>query len=157
MFDGQTIYATVTYLLDGDNVLLIYKKRGFGAGKYNGVGGKIEKGEDIFSSAKREVLEEIKVEVKELSLHGVLLFYSVFENPDIIVYVFTTREFSGTPCETNEAKPQWFKKEQLPWEHMWEDDRIWLRHVLDGKRVYGVFWFDRDYKKLLKWDLSVYP
>lgn len=156
MFDGRTTHATVTYLLDGDRVLLIYKKRGFGAGKYNGVGGKIERGEDIFTSARREVLEEVRVDVRELSLGGVLLFYSIHANPDIVVYAFTSREFSGTPSETEEAKPRWFDRGELPWESMWEDDRLWLKHVLEGRRVYGLFWFDRGYKRLLRWDLRVY-
>lgn len=37
--------ATLCYLLKDDQVLLAMKKRGFGEGKWNGPGGKVEKGE----------------------------------------------------------------------------------------------------------------
>ena len=37
--------TTLLYLVENDNVLLALKKRGFGNGRYNGVGGKVENGE----------------------------------------------------------------------------------------------------------------
>ena len=156
MLPDNTVYATITYPLRDDRVLLIYKKRGFGAGKYNGAGGKIEEGEDKYQAAAREVWEEIGVVVQELVYRGVLVFYSTLDRLDIVVHVFVTTKFSGNPKETAEAKPAWFRVDRLPWDKMWEDDRIWLKPVLQGKNVFGVFRFDEGYRQLLDWSLEVF-
>ncbi len=44
---------TLVFLVDDDRVLLGMKKRGFGAGKWNGFGGKVEPGETIEEAAIR--------------------------------------------------------------------------------------------------------
>ncbi|MCC6004003.1 MAG: 8-oxo-dGTP diphosphatase [Thermofilum sp.] len=148
--------ATLCYPMRSKEVLLIYKRRGFGAGKYNGVGGKIEPNEDIWQGVKREVREEVGLELLEVSYKGVLVFYAENEVPDIVVHVFTSRKFKGEPSPSEEALPQWFGIDQIPYDSMWEDDKIWLPHVLNGKNIYGQFWFKRDYSKMLKYNLSVY-
>uniref|UniRef100_A0A7C3WKJ4 Oxidized purine nucleoside triphosphate hydrolase n=1 Tax=Thermofilum pendens TaxID=2269 RepID=A0A7C3WKJ4_THEPE len=147
----MTTVATVVYLLRNGKVLLIRKKKGFGAGKYNGVGGKVEPGEDLEESARREVLEEVGVRVGRLEYRGWLEFYSVDEKPDWVVYVFVSRDFEGEPRQTEEADPYWFEVDALPLDEMWEDDRYWLPRVLNGEKVRGVFRFDEDYTKLLEW------
>jgi 8-oxo-dGTP diphosphatase len=75
MIDRYTVYPrTLVFLLNGEEVLLI--KRPAHArlfpGVYNGIGGHVEWGEDILSSALREVREETGLEVASLSLRGVL-------------------------------------------------------------------------------------
>lgn len=57
--------ASLGLLIEGERVLLAMKKRGFGQGKWNGVGGKPNEGEKIEVAADREILEEIGVEVVE--------------------------------------------------------------------------------------------
>ncbi|ABL78441.1 8-oxo-dGTP diphosphatase [Thermofilum pendens] len=148
--------ATLCYLLRGDEVLLIRKLRGFGAGKYNGVGGKVEEGEDIWRAAMREVLEETGVEVKGLSYRGLLEFYAGGEEPEIIVHVFVSRDFAGEARPSDEAVPTWFKVGEIPYDEMWEDDRVWLPRVLEGRCVYGRFWFSGGFEKMLRYELSVY-
>ena len=49
--------ATLCPLIKDDQILLAMKKRGFGVGKWNGVGGKVEKGEEIIDAAIREIKE----------------------------------------------------------------------------------------------------
>ena len=49
---------TLVFLREGEKVLLGMKKRGFGEGKWNGFGGKVEAGETIIEAAAREVKEE---------------------------------------------------------------------------------------------------
>src|SRR6267378_3523397 len=61
--------------LDEKRVLLAMKKRGFGAGLWNGAGGKPEPGETIEETAVRECREEINVTPIQLSLMGILNFY----------------------------------------------------------------------------------
>ncbi|MEM4762187.1 MAG: 8-oxo-dGTP diphosphatase, partial [Thermofilum sp.] len=93
----MTNIATLVFLLRGDEVLLIRKKRGFGQGKYNGVGGKVEQGENLVDAARREVLEEVGVKVGELEYRGVLEFYSSRREPDWVVHVFVSTDFEGEP------------------------------------------------------------
>jgi len=52
---------TLLFLIKDDQILLAMKKRGFGAGRFNGVGGKVEPGETIEQALIRESQEEINV------------------------------------------------------------------------------------------------
>ena len=55
---------TLVFLRREGEVLLGMKKRGFGEGKWNGFGGKVEAGETIVEAAAREVKEECGYVVK---------------------------------------------------------------------------------------------
>jgi 8-oxo-dGTP diphosphatase len=148
-----TVKAVLCFLLRDGEVLLIRKKKGFGAGKINGVGGRVEPGERPEEAAVREVFEEVGVRVRSLEPAGTLEFYSADSEPDWLIHVFLSRDFEGEPRESEEASPRWYKLGELPFEEMWEDDRVWLRYALSGKRVEGRFWYDREYSRLLKWEL----
>ncbi len=50
------------------------KKRGFGEGRWNGFGGKVNEGEGVEEAAKRELEEEVGVIVNEIEHMGVLDF-----------------------------------------------------------------------------------
>ncbi len=151
----MTIVATLCFIIRGGEVLLIRKKKGFGIGKYNGVGGKVEEGESLEEAARREVVEEVGVEPLDLEYRGVLKFYSSRDEPDWIVHVFVCRRFRGTPRPSDEAEPAWFPLDRLPLDEMWDDDRVWLAHVLNGGRVDGTFWYDESYSRLVKWDVKL--
>ncbi|MCK4515377.1 MAG: NUDIX hydrolase, partial [Spirochaetaceae bacterium] len=58
--------------------------------------------------------------------------------------VFTTESYSGEMMETDEARPFWCKRSEIPYHRMWADDRIWLPKVLAGQYVHGQFLFDDD-------------
>jgi 8-oxo-dGTP diphosphatase len=148
-----TVKAVLCFLLRDGEVLLIRKKKGFGAGKINGVGGRVEPGERPEEAAVREVFEEVGVRVRSLEPAGTLEFYSADSEPDWLIHVFLSRDFEGEPRESEEASPRWYRLGELPFEEMWEDDRVWLRYALSGKRVEGRFWYDREYSRLLKWEL----
>lgn len=125
------------------------KKRGFGEGKWNGFGGKVEQGESLEDAARRELKEEACIEVGELEKAGELLFEFEGDDEQLEVHVFLTDEFSGMPCETEEMRPEWFPIREIPYERMWLDDPHWLPFVLSGKKVNGTFLF-RGTEKLLK-------
>ena len=55
------IRATLMFILEGEEILLIRKLRGIGAGKVNGPGGKIDPGESPLEAAVRETREELHV------------------------------------------------------------------------------------------------
>jgi 8-oxo-dGTP diphosphatase/2-hydroxy-dATP diphosphatase len=126
------------------NVLLGLKKRGFGANRWNGFGGKVQEGETIEEAARREVMEEVGLVLKDLELKGILEFH-VQDDPDFLeVHLFRSENFEGEPQESEEMLPQWFHHEQLPFQNMWPDDQYWIPLFLEGKKFKGRFLFDPD-------------
>jgi 8-oxo-dGTP pyrophosphatase MutT (NUDIX family) len=53
-FNGFFKQMTLGYLVRGDEVLMAMKKRGFGVGKWNGTGGKLQPGETVEEAMIRE-------------------------------------------------------------------------------------------------------
>ncbi len=137
--------TTLCLLLKEGEVLLAMKKRRFGAGRWNGVGGKLEPGESLEAAALRETEEEIGVKIPpgKLEKVGVLKFFWPEDKKDWEqeVHIFTAREWDGEPVESEEMKPQWFKHENIPFSEMWPDDSHWLPLVLEGKKIEGEFYF----------------
>ena len=135
--------ANLCFIVKDGSVLLILKKRGLGAGKVNGPGGKIEPGETALESAIREVQEEIGVTPLEIEDRGVLHFQFA-DGYSLECAVFLANDLDGEPVETIEAAPFWVKVEAVPYDEMWADDRHWLPEVLAGKSFRGWFEFDGD-------------
>jgi len=142
--------ATLCLLINDKQILLAMKKRGFAAGKWNGVGGKPEpKDKNIKATAKRETFEEITVTPRKLKKVAVLNFYfEIRTDWNQQVIVFLTHDWSGNPTETEEMAPAWFNLNEIPYDKMWNDDILWLPKVLNGKIVEGNFLFDEDQKIL---------
>jgi len=128
--------TTLLFLLKEDQILLAMKKRGFGAGKWNGAGGKVEPDETVEAAAIRECQEEIGVTPQNLKLMGNLHF---FDLPDVehYCYIYTTTEWEGEPHETDEMRPRWFHTADIPYDAMWPDDRLWLPELLQGNMFKG--------------------
>jgi len=135
--------ATLVFVVENDSVLLIRKKRGLGAGKINGPGGKLEAGESAIQCACREVDEELCIRISEVRGCGRLRFQFA-DHYSIDVQVFIANQYSGSPTETDEAVPLWFNFNDIPYADMWEDDVLWLPRVLAGDCVDGRFVFDGD-------------
>ena len=141
--------ATLCFLIrergTGDEVLLAMKKQGFGQGKWNGIGGKVEVSETVEEAARREVSEEIGVEAGPLEKVAHLTFYFLPPDSDPdwsqVVHVFLVRSWKGEPGESKEMRPRWYGYEDVPYEGMWADDRRWLPRVLGGERLDAVFTF----------------
>ena len=136
---------TLCLLLRDNSLLLGMKKCGFGAGRYNGFGGKVEHNEDIETCARREVKEEAGIKVHSLGKVAELSFH-FFHKPelDCIVHTFLVSDWSGELVESNEMKPEWFSIDKLPFTQMWPDDIYWPPHVLAGKFVSGKFTFGEE-------------
>lgn len=138
--------ATLLFIVDEskNEVLLIRKKRGLGAGKMNGPGGKIDPGETEVECAVRETQEELHVTALDPVKHGELWFDFV-DGLKMNVGVFRATRWEGQPTETDEALPVWTQLNALPLDEMWADDRFWLHPVLAEKRHFmGRFQFDGD-------------
>lgn len=135
--------ATLVFCLCDNRILLIEKKRGLGAGKVNGPGGKLDPGETAAACAVREVAEETGVAVHALDARGELRFRFA-DGYRLRVFVFVSTDFSGEPHATDEADPFWCARDRIPFARMWADDRLWLERVLDGAIVDGTLDFDGD-------------
>lgn len=142
--------ATLVFLIRGNKILLAMKKRGFAEGRWNGSGGKPKDGDKtIEATARREMEEETTVTPKKLKKVAVLNFYFEIKSEwNQQVHVFLTKEWNGTPTETEEMAPKWFTIDKIPYDQMWEDDIFWLPKVLDGHIVEGYFLFDENQKML---------
>jgi 8-oxo-dGTP diphosphatase len=135
--------ATLLFVIRHGQILLIYKKRGLGAGKINGPGGRLEDGETPLQGAVREVQEELCVTPVGIQQCGELAFQFV-DGLSIFVHVFTAQDCHGDPQETEEATPLWVSLAQIPFERMWADDCIWFPLMLAGQPFQGRFLFDGD-------------
>jgi 8-oxo-dGTP diphosphatase len=133
--------ATLCFVQHGARVLMIRKKRGLGAGKFNGVGGRLEPGELPLEGILREANEELGIGLIDPIKRGELHF-QFLDGYSLFCTVFVAVQFLGKPVETDEAVPVWFDRERLPLDQMWEDDRLWLPKMLAGESFSGFFVFD---------------
>ncbi len=140
----KEMVANLVFLVKDKQILLAMKKRGFGEGKLNGVGGKVEPGESIKESAIREAQEEIGVTITDCEQVAELLFDEFFKGEPALVrvHVFIASEWQGEPSESEEMKPEWFDIDNLPLDKMWRDDPCWLPKVLQGKKLVAKFKLD---------------
>ena len=145
---------TLCFVTDGGRVLLGMKKRGFGAGRWNGFGGKLEAGETVEAAARRELSEEAGIEADALSPAGVLVFEYRHTGAILEVRVFRVAGYRGEPTETEEMRPAWFSFDDFPYDQAWPDDRHWMPHFLAGKSVSGRFIFS-DYDTITESVLDV--
>ncbi len=137
------IRATLMFVVRDGQVLLIHKKRGIGAGKINGPGGKLDPGETLLECAVRETEEEVGLTALGARQLGVLWFQFV-HGLSIHCTVFRADAFTGELIETPEATPIWVPVDDIPYDAMWADDRHWLPVMLQGREF--EFWgtFDDD-------------
>jgi 8-oxo-dGTP diphosphatase len=146
--------ATLLFVIRGGRILLIHKKRGLGAGKINGPGGRMEPGETPRRCAIREVKEELRIRATGVKYAGRLNFQFT-DGYSIRGDVFTASGYRGTPTETDEAVPHWFPVDQLPFDSMWADDRVWMPLLLAGEAFEGRFIFEND--SMLDYELEKNP
>jgi len=128
-------------------VLLGYKKRGFGVGKYDGFGGKLQDGETLTQAALRELLEEsgLIVEPHNLIPFGQIKFVFPYKPIwDQEVHLFSAWEWCGTPAESEEMRPHWFSIDSLPFSQMWDDSHYWMPYLLQNQSINASFVLDRD-------------
>jgi mutator protein MutT len=137
----KTTTVNLVFFVKDSQVLLGLKKRGFGAGRYNGVGGKIEAGETIEQSAIREAQEEIGLTPVNYEKVAEIIFDEYVKGqPEIVhMHVFLVSKWLGKLIESEEITPKWFNKNELPLNMMWPDDPYWLPQVLSGKKLKAQF------------------
>jgi 8-oxo-dGTP diphosphatase len=133
------ILATLGYVFSPDRtrVLLVHRTaRGptdphFG--KFNGLGGKVERDEDVFACLCRELHEEADITVTDAQLAGTVSWPGFGKHgEDWFGFVFRVFAFTGTPPTTNEDGPlEWVEVNRVLELPLWEGDRFFLPLVFD--------------------------
>jgi ADP-ribose pyrophosphatase YjhB (NUDIX family) len=161
MFDEKTAsQRTICFPITDDKILLGMKLKGFGAGKYNGFGGKFDasKGDKtIKETAIRELVEEsvLNGDVSDLEYVGLI----DFEFPAKPVFnqrvrVYFLKNWSGEPEQTEEMRPEWFNLNSVPYNKMWDSDKLWLPSLLEGKKFHAKFTWKEDNETVAEYHIK---
>ncbi len=161
---SQHAPVVVVYLVrdgvDGPEVLLGEKRRGLGAGRLVGPGGKREPGERAAEAAVRETREEVglRIETADLEARGTLDYRFPFRPSwSQVSDVFVCRRWQGSPSGSDELEPPWIPLDAVPYDAMWDDARYWLPGVLAGGSVRARFTFAEDNATVAGWSSADEP
>ena len=126
--------TTLCYLEQGGCYLMLHrtkKERDENAGKWVGVGGKLEPGESPDACLVREVKEETGFTLHGWRFRGVVSFLSdIYEAEQM--FLFTSKAFSGVLHECDEGELAWVEKKKVAGLPLWEGDRVFLRLLEQG-------------------------
>jgi len=130
------VVATLAYVVRGDDVLLVHRTARPGdahLGKYNGLGGKLEAGEDVAAGVRRELREEAGIEATSLRLRGTMSWPGFgVGGEDWFALVFVVDGFTGEVGRRNaEGTLHWVPRASLFDLPLWEGDHTWLPLVFD--------------------------
>lgn len=136
--------GTLCYVRNGSQTLMMYRESKDHAhvGKWNGLGGKMERGETPEESVIRELKEESGLEIRP-TLRGRVIFPAFEVQPeDWHVYIFTADDFSGELSQSSEGRLEWVNDKDLLKLSLWEGDKYifeWIRSeaFFSGKLVYN--------------------
>ena len=130
---------------DQGEVLLQHKGRGFGVGKWNGPGGKVEPGETSEQAVIREIKEETGLDIiKPEKMAELEYYYDGHEDWNNLTHAYLAKNFSGRMQASDEGELKWFKFNELPFSEMWGDDPHWLPKILAGEFMKMKFYFDHE-------------
>ncbi len=147
---------TLGHIINGDRLLLKEATRGVSKGKWNGPGGKIDKGETPKQCIIRETYEETGIRMINPFYHGRLFFYMNGKRSlTFLGYLFSTRKFSGKAKSTEEGKVKWVKIKDIPYEKMWDDDKYWMQLMLSGRKFDLYCYYDKQNKRVI--DSKIVP
>jgi 8-oxo-dGTP diphosphatase len=158
------ILATLGYVFspDGSRVLMIHRNSRSDDphfGKYNGLGGKLDAGEDVVAGLKREIREEAGIECDAIRLAGTISWPGFGKHgEDWFGFIFRVNSFTGTPLSANaEGALEWVAVEHVSELPLWEGDRHFLPLVFDpaAPQFHGVMPY-RDGRPV-SWSYTVVP
>lgn len=157
------ILATLGYVLSPDKtqVLLIHRNTrpdDDALGKYNGLGGKMEAGEDALACMKRELREEAHLDAQTCVLRGTVSWPGFGKNgEDWFGFIFVITDWAGdVPPANAEGTLHWVPVQNLldgslP---LWPGDRYFLPLVFDDdpRPFHGVMPYENG--QAVRWDFS---
>jgi 8-oxo-dGTP diphosphatase len=127
------IPRTAIFLRRGDSYLLLRgaPTKRLWPDKYNGLGGHVERGEEVLSAAKRELLEETSL-TEELWLCGIVIVDA--GETGICLYLFSGECLEDEPKPSKEGTAEWVAYEAIPELPVVEDLPILLAKIHHMKR-----------------------
>lgn len=149
--------ATLVYVRRDGQTLMVYRNKKPGdmhAGKWNGLGGKLEPGETPEACAAREVLEESGLTLRAPRLRGLLTFPAFSQGEDWYAFVFTAHDFRGDLIDSPEGRLEWVEDDRLLDLPLWEGDRIFIPWLAGEAFFSGRFVYEEG--KLTEWDAVFY-
>ncbi|WP_052554023.1 NUDIX hydrolase [Gemmata sp. SH-PL17] len=155
------ILATLGYVFspDGRRVLMIHRNArpdDAHLGKYNGLGGKLEPGEDVVAGMKREIREEAGIECDAVQLAGTISWPGFGKRgEDWFGFIFRIEQFSGAPLSANaEGALEWVEVDRVSTLPLWDGDRFFLPLVFDrsAPQFHGVMPYQNG--KPVSWSYS---
>lgn len=155
------ILATLGYVLSPDRrqVLMVHRNAradDHQLGKYNGLGGKIERDEDVVAGMRREILEEAGITCDALSLRGTISWPGFGKaGEDWFGFVFLVTAWSGTPHASNpEGTLEWVDIDRIDALPLWDGDRRFLPLVFDDdpRAFHGVMPYADG--RMVSWQVS---
>ena len=110
-----TMPRTLSFVMNGDAVLLLKRaahKRVF-PNQYNGLGGQVERDEDLYSSALREIEEESGLRAHSLKLRSIHNI-DAGRSTGILLFVFTAvSETRALRRDCPEGRLEWIPKDRV--------------------------------------------
>ena len=149
--------ATLVYVREGGRTLMLHRVRkanDMHAGKWNGLGGKLEGGETPEACAVREVREESGLTIVRPDFRGMLTFPAFSQDEDWVAYVFVARTFSGALIDSAEGVLAWIDDAALLDLPLWPGDRIFLPW-LDSPHFFSAS-FAYAHGELRTWEVTFY-
>ncbi len=123
-------------------------------GFYNGIGGHIERGEDVYSGAVRELREEAGISCDDLSLMGTIMI-DVEDEQGILLFVFSGEIIRGNITDSNEGSLHWIEINAINSMNVVEDIPELVSQVIQardtGKLFFGKYLYDEDGKRVTSW------
>lgn len=129
------IPRVLCFITHGDDILLLHgaPDKRLWASRYNGIGGHVEFGEDVYSAARREIQEEAGIPIAELRLRGVITVAPEGDEPHVLIFVFTARALSRDVRASAEGQPVWVARDQIGALDVVEDVPVILKWALEMK------------------------
>ncbi len=147
------IVGTLGYILspDGKSVLMVHRTaRAYDdqLGKYNGLGGKMDRDEDVATCMIREIREEAGIDVTAMTLRGTINWTNFGpKGEDWLGFIFLVTAFDGEPLPASAEGPlSWVNAEDIPGLPIWEGDRHFLPLVFDNdpRPFHGFMPYEKD-------------
>ena len=126
-------------------------------GLYNGIGGHIERGEDVISGARRELKEETGLVCSDLVLAGNILI-DVTEDEGILLFVFIGSQVTGELTESKEGSLHWIEIESIPNLPVVEDVQELVANAsksrASGQQFFGSYLYNDAGNRITIWQWS---
>lgn len=141
--------STVVLIFNDNKILLCMKKRGFWAWKWNWPGWKVNPEEEILDAAIRELNEEVGIQIDKNFLKYSWLIQFSFDNKsewNQEMSIYSVYWYKWNVSESEEMKPEWFSLDNIPYDNMWDADKIWIPRVINKEEIEYQILFDMSWK-----------